>query len=76
MKLLYPIQSMCELRRDLLTVVEAHAASTGTEAGRALCDAFICLVKELQDDGYHADQIAVLANVACELEASGGTNGN
>lgn len=72
MRLSYHIQSMGELRRDLLTVIEAHSASTGTESSRALRDAFICLVKELEDEGYCAEQIGMLATLAGELEAIGG----
>lgn len=69
----YNIPSMGQLRRELLTVVEAHSSSNGIDDERALRDVFMCLVREMRiDGGYSADQLGMLLILAMELETTKG----
>lgn len=73
MNLNYNIPSMGQLRRELLTVIEAHSASNGINDERALRDVFMCLVREMQvDGGYSADQLGMLLTLIMELETTKG----
>jgi hypothetical protein len=68
MSLRYPIPARAQLRRELLLVIEAHSASTGTEDTKAALDALICLVCELRADGTTIDQLAFLVGLVGEME--------
>lgn len=68
MSLCYPIPARTQLRRELLLVIEAHSASTGTEDTKAARDAFLCLVCELRADGTTIDQLAFLVGLVGEME--------
>lgn len=68
MSLCYPIPARTQLRRELLLVIEAHSASTGTEDTKAARDAFLCLVCELRADGNTIDQLALLIELVDEMK--------
>lgn len=68
MQLSYDVPNMSQLRRELQAVIEAHSASNGIEDVRALRDVFICLVKEVRDEGYTAEHLEMLVRLAAELE--------
>lgn len=68
MSLRYPILARTQLRRELLLVIEAHSASTGTGDTKAARDAFLCLVCELRANGSTADQLALLIELVDEMK--------
>lgn len=72
MQLHYRVPSMSQVRRELQAVVEAHSASNGIEDARALRDVFVCLVKEVRDEGYTAEHLEMLVTLAADLEATKG----
>lgn len=72
MQLHYCVPSMSQLRRELLAVVEAHSASNGIDDARALRDVFVCLVKEVRDEGHTAEHLEMLVTLAADLEATKG----
>lgn len=68
MSLRYPIPARTQLRRELLLVIEAHSASTGTEDKKAARDALLCLLCELRADGTTIDQLAFLVELVGDME--------
>ena len=69
MILYYDLPSFNQLRRDVMTIAEAHSASTGVRDERALRDLFVCLVQELRAEGYSRQHLEMLTLMAGELIA-------
>ncbi|MEC4766842.1 hypothetical protein LPL18_005780 [Halomonas sp. CUBES01] len=72
MELHYTIPNMRQLRHELQTVLEAHSASNGIDDARAIRDAFVCLIKEMQDEGYTTEHIEMLVALAMDLNTAKG----